>query len=350
MKRFSTPFLLFLVLAVAGGMVYVRQQLRTPLRPPRENLILEIPRGLGARDVVRMLAERDVVSNRYVALAYIFYIHAYSRLQAGEYLFDRPLTIPEVVDKIASGAVLLHKFTVPEGLTVMGTAQKWQEQGFGEAEDFLNAASQSTDLVRRIDEKATSVEGYLFPETYSFPAHTTSRQAVEAMVNRFGAMSERLRQTVAAANWPLNLRDTVILASLIESEAAQADERPLIASVYLNRLGRKVLLQCDPTVIYALQQADKYRGTLTLADLHFDSPYNTYLKPGLPPGPIANPGYPSLLAAVQPATTRYFYFVRTSEGRHAFNSDLAAHNRAVAAYRTLLKAKKNASRPEKAGT
>ena len=159
-------------------------------------------------------------------------------------------------------------------------------------------------------------------------------------MNSVWSMAERLRQTVPVANWPLNLRDTVILASLIESEAAQADERPVIASVYLNRLDRKVLLQCDPTVIYALRQVDKYRGTLTLADLHFNSPYNTYLKPGLPPGPIANPGYPSLLAAVQPAMTKYFYFVRTSEGRHAFNVDLAGHNRAVAAYRKFLKTKK----------
>ena len=349
MKRFAWLFLLLLVLTAAGGIFYVRQQLRIPgpLQPQREGLILEIPRGLGARDVVRLLADNNVISDsgRYVALTYIFCTHAYNRLQAGEYLFDRPLTIPEVVTKLTSGAVYLHKFTVPEGLTVIETAQKWQEQGFGKAEDFLEKASQSVDLVRRIDEKATSIEGYLFPETYSFPSHTTSRQAIEAMVNRFGEMSERLRQTVTAANWPLNLRDTVILASLIESEAAQADERPLIASVYLNRLRRKVLLQCDPTVIYALQQADKYRGTLTLADLQFHSPYNTYLNPGLPPGPIANPGYPSLLAAVQPATTRYFFFVRTSEGRHAFNETLAAHNRAVAAYRNFLKAKK----PRRAG-
>jgi peptidoglycan lytic transglycosylase G len=134
------------------------------------------------------------------------------------------------------------------------------------------------------------------------------------------------------------LHDTVILASLVETEAAQADERPVIASVYLNRLGRHILLQCDPTVIYALSQADRYRGTLTLTDLQYKSPYNTYVSPGLPPGPIANPGYASIHAAIQPATTNYIFFVRTVESRHTFSETLAAHNRAVAAYRKMRKA------------
>jgi UPF0755 protein len=138
--------------------------------------------------------------------------------------------------------------------------------------------------------------------------------------------------------WPLNLHDTVILASLVETEAAQPDERSVIASVYLNRLNRHILLQCDPTVIYALERSDKYLGRLTLADLRFKSPYNTYVSPGLPPGPIANPGYPSLLAAIQPANTNFLYFVRTTSARHTFSETFEAHNRAVAAYRKLKRA------------
>src|SRR5262249_27398338 len=131
--------------------------------------------------------------------------------------------------------------------------------------------------------------------------------------------------------------ETVILASLVETEAAQADERPLVASVYLNRLRRHILLQCDPTVIYALARENRYNGKLTLTDLKFHSPYNTYASPGLPPGPIANPGYPSLLAAIQPAMTNYLFFVRTVESRHTFSETLADHNRAVAAYRKMKK-------------
>src|SRR5262249_25006752 len=163
--------------------------------------------------------------------------------QAGEYLIDHPITAPEVIDKIASGSVYLHKFTVPEGLTTAAIAQKWQDEGFGTAEQFMKAAEGSTEVVRRFDGKATSVEGYLFPETYSFPRHTSPTQVIEAMVGRFQQTLGRLQQVLPSEKWPLNPRNTVILASLVETEAAQADERPVIASVYLNRLNRHILLQ-----------------------------------------------------------------------------------------------------------
>ena len=335
MKR----LLVFLVFAGAAVAVvvalYIRYELEAP--GPHEAIVLEIPRGLGARGVVDLLAEKNLIRDRYVTFAYLLYTRTYNRLRAGEYNFDRHMTIPEVVQKITSGAVYLHKFTVPEGLTVKETAHRWEEQGFGKAEDFLRAAAGSVDLIQAVDSQATSVEGYLFPETYSFPARTTARQAITSMIDRFREMVERLEQTVPMSSWPRDLHDTTIMASLIETEAAHSDERPLIASVYLNRLSRNILLQCDPTVIYALDLANRYRGTLTFADLRFESPYNTYLNPGLPPGPITNPGYASLLAAVQPASTNYLFFVRTTEGRHTFSETLAAHNRAVAAYRRGLR-------------
>ena len=330
-------FLLVLILLVGGLGLYVRRELQV-FGTPAEGLIIEIPRGLGARDIVGLLKEKNVIRNSNVAFAYILLSGTRNKLQAGEYSFDRPQTIPEVVHKIANGLVYLHKFAVPEGLTVGATAQKWQEQGFGFAEDFKKAANNAVDLVRQFDGNAVSVEGYLFPETYSFPAHTMPRHAIETMIARFRQMVAMLREVVSEDKWPLNLHDTVILASLIETEAAQPEERSIVASVYLNRLTRHVLLQCDPTVIYALAQADQYTGRLTLADLKFKSPYNTYVNSGLPPSAIANPGYPSLLAAIQPADTNYLYFVRTIEARHTFSETLAAHNRAVAAYRKLKKA------------
>lgn len=334
MKRLVFVLLTLAVLAAGAAGFYLWREMRTPGNPSA-GLIVEIPPGTGSRAIVGLLEEKNVIRSRYAALAYVFYSGTRHRLQAGEYLFDRPMTIPEVINKIASGAVYLHKFTVPEGLTLGQIAGRWQEQGFGPAEDFMAAAAGALDVVRSFDDRATSVEGYLFPETYSFPSRITARPAVEAMIARFRQMADRLQQAVPSANWPLNLHDTVILASLVETEAAHADERPVIASVYLNRLNQRILLQCDPTVIYALQQANRYRGTLTLADLQFKSPYNTYVNAGLPPGPIANPGYASLLAAIQPATTKYLYFVRTVESRHTFSENLAAHNRAVSAYRKM---------------
>jgi len=325
------------VVGIAGLMFYARREWRV-VGNPAEGGFVEIPHGLGARSLVRLLQEKKVISNRFAALAYILYSRNRHKLQAGEYLFDRPMTIPEVINKIASGSVYLHKFTVPEGLTILDIAHKWEADGFGTAEEFLKAAESALDIVHRFDNKAISAEGYLFPETYSFPSHTTPRQVIEAMVGRSEQTLARLQQVLPSAKWPLQAHETVILASLIESEAAQPDERSLIASVYLNRLKRHILLQCDPTVIYALEKADLYRGKLTLTDLHFQSPYNTYVNAGLPPGPIANPGYASLLAAIQPASTDYLYFVRTVESRHTFSETLADHNRAVAAYRRLRNA------------
>jgi UPF0755 protein len=329
--------LLILVCVLAGIAEYARREWRV-VGNSADGGIVEIPRGLGARGIVGLLEGKKVIRSPYAALAYILYTGMRDKLQAGEYLFDRPMTIPEIVGKLASGAVYLHKFTVPEGLSTSVIAQKWEEQGFGRREDFIKAADGAVEIVRRFDNRAKSVEGYLFPETYSFPKNTPPRRAVETMVARFQQVIQRLHQNVLPEKWPLDLHDTVILASLVETEAAQADERPVIASVYLNRLGRHILLQCDPTVIYALSQVDRYRGTLTLADLQFKSPYNTYVSPGLPPGPIANPGYASLLAAIQPAMTNYLFFVRTVESRHTFSETLAAHNRAVAAYRKMRKA------------
>jgi UPF0755 protein len=329
-------FVLLLIVTTAGLVVYARREWRI-VGNPAEGELVEIPYGLGARGIVGLLQDKKVIQNRYAAFAYIFYSRSRNRLQAGEYLFDHPMTIPEVIDKLASGAVYLHKFTVPEGLTNAEIAQKWEQDGFGTRQEFLKAEADALDIVHRFDDKARSAEGYLFPETYSFPRHTTARQAVEAMIASFQQSVGRLRKLVPPEKWPLNMHDTIILASLVEAEAAQADERPLVSSVYLNRLNRHILLQCDPTVIYALEQADRYQGKLTFADLRFDSPYNTYVKPGLPPGPIANPGYPSLVAAIQPAMTNYLFFVRTVESRHTFSETLAAHNRAVAAYRKMRK-------------
>jgi UPF0755 protein len=333
-------FALLVIVAAAGAGFYIRQQLQLPYPVETSNTIVEIPRGMRARDLVGLLQSRNVVRDQYVTLFYLLYSGERNRLQAGEYQFDHPMTVREVIRKIASGNVLLHKFTVPEGLTLDDTAAKWQEQGFGTAKDFADAAYQPVGKIKDLDPNADSLEGYLFPETYSFPAHTSARQAVDAMVSRFKNVIERLEKEVPRQDWPLEMRDTVILASLIESEAAHEDERQLVASVYLNRLNRKVLLQCDPTVIYALAQADQYTGKLTLADLKFPSPFNTYVHPGLPPGPIMNPGYPSLRAAIQPAATNYLFFVRTIDGRHTFSENLAAHNRAVAAYRVLQGRKK----------
>jgi UPF0755 protein len=334
--RFVVRCLLILIVIGLLGYLYLEREMNT-FHNPSSTASFEVSPGMSARSVVKMLRERGVIADERLTMFYLVISGNRKALRAGEYLFDRPVTTREVIDTLVSGRIYLHRFTVPEGLTVAEVAMKWQEQGFGKAEEFVTAAKESVDLVRDFEgENArASVEGYLFPETYFFAIRTTPRRAIEAMVGRFRSVLAQLETRLPSESWPLGLRDTLVLASLVEAEAQLAEERPLIASVFVNRLRLKILLQCDPTVIYALEKANRYRGQLSRADLKFDSPYNTYRYPGLPPGPIANPGMRALEAVMRPASTRYLYFVRTTGGRHTFSETLAAHNRAVAAYHAM---------------
>jgi UPF0755 protein len=329
-----TIFFLLVGLGVAGYF-YLQPEFHVPHSAGPDPILLEIPKGAGTRDVVRLLKVRNIINNEYLALGYLAFTGDRGRLQAGEYLFDRPMSVSEVFEKIASGRVYLHKFTVPEGVTVHQMATKWEEQGFGSAQEFLDATKSSVGLVHDLDPDADSLEGYLFPETYLFPVRTTPYQAVEAMVARFHDVIGKLHQSIPPDQWPANLHQTVILASIVESEAAEDEERAVIASVYQNRLRKNMRLQCDTTVIYALERENRYRGKLTLGDLKFDSHYNTYVYSGLPPSAITNPGYESLVAAFRPAATNYIFFVRTAGGRHTFSETLAAHNIAVKKYRSM---------------
>lgn len=342
MRKLRILAVLVLILVVLGGVgyVYFQQQLGVPHTSSTAGKPFEIPPGLGAREVIKLLVQKGIIADENLTLAYLALSGNRKELKAGEYLFDKPMTIPEVIDKLVSGAVHLHRFTVPEGLTAAEISGYWEAQGFGPAKEFREAAESAGDLVRDLEGNSKpSVEGYLFPETYSFPIRTTPRKAIEAMVQRFRTVIGQIKKDVPESSWPLSVRETLILASLVEEEAAVADERPLIASVFINRLKQKTLLQCDPTVVYALERVQQYRGRLLSADLKFDSPYNTYRYAGLPPGPISNPGRGSLEAAAKPASSAYFYFVRTVDARHTFSENLAGHNRAVAAYRALQRRK-----------
>ena len=339
-RRFLIRLLLVLVVTGLFGYLYLEREMGK-LHTPTSTESFEIPPGLSARNVVKMLKERGVVADERLTMAYLIVSGKRTSLRAGEYRFEEPVRTRDAIDALVKGAVYLHRFTVPEGLTVAEVGKAWEEQGFGKADEFVMAAQESLDLVQDLegDAKAPSVEGYLFPETYYFAIRTSPRHAIEAMVERFRAVMAQLEQRFPPETWTLSARDTLILASLVEEEAAVEDERPLIASVFLNRIKLRMLLQCDPTVVYALEKSNKYQGRLTRTDLKFDSPYNTYRYSGLPPGAIANPGMRAIEAVIRPASTRYLYFVRTTGGRHTFSENLAAHNRAVSAYRAMTNGK-----------
>ncbi len=327
-------FLAGAVVAGAPG-AYLQRRLARPHAPAAGAVVVDIPSGYGSRAIVDLLVSSDVLNGRYTALAYLYFSGQRGRLQAGEYVFDEPLDVPGVFRKLASGQVRLYTFTVPEGLRVDEMAQRWEQAGFGPGAEFRAAAEAALPAVREIDPRAVSVEGYLFPETYSFPRGATAADAVDAMLAGLRDAVARLERIAGRDDWPLDLHDTLVLASMVESEAGVADERGTIASVFHNRLDRGMRMDCDPTVIYALVQAGLYRGRLLRVDLEFDSPYNTYRYGGLPPGPISSPGFASLRAAVRPEESDYLFFVRTVGGRHAFSRTLAEHNRRVAEYRRM---------------
>lgn len=291
---------------------------------------VDIAPGSGSISIARHLVEagvvRDVTSFR-IAL----WLSGKGRhLQAGEYRFDRPVSARDVADKIARGEIYVIPITFPEGLTIKQMAGEYAAKQFGSASDFAEAADNAA-LIRALDPEARTLEGYLFPDTYKLPRKTTAAQLVSRMVTDFQkAVTPQLLDAIAAHG--LTIHQWVTLASIVEKETGNPNERPLVAAVYVNRLKRGMILQCDPTVIYALDRAGLYDGNLTRANLLFDSPYNTYRYPGLPPGPIASPGRASLEAAANPADVPYLYFVAKGDGTHAFASTLEEHNRNVALY------------------
>ncbi len=300
---------------------------------PPEGVYVDIPRGTSLRTISRILASQGVVRSRWVFEG-LSRERSRRTLEAGEYFFDRPVTSLQVFDALANGRVLVRELVVPEGYSMFDVADLVEREGFTTRDDFL-AAARDPAFVHDLAPQAPSSEGFLFPATYEFPRHPSGHDIVDAMVKHF-----RQEWSTLAAEQPnasgLPLEQVVTMASLVERETPKPEERPLVAGVFANRLRRGLPLQCDPTVVYSLELAGTYSGTLSAQDLPVDSPYNTYRHTGLPPGPIANPGEASLRAALAPATTDYLYFVADTEGGHFFSTTLAEHNRNVARYRHLL--------------
>jgi UPF0755 protein len=291
---------------------------------------VEIPQGAGPTSIARRLVAAGVVRDEALFRFELARSGAGRKLQAGEYRFDRPMTVGEVIAKIARGEVYLRPLTFREGLTIRQMAELYEAKGFGNAADFIKAAATGS-LVQDLDPAARDLEGYLFPDTYALPRRATAEQLISRMVASFQrALTPDIRERAAARG--LGVRALVTLASLVEKETGKAEERPLVAAVYANRLAIGMGLQCDPTVIYALEKAGRYDGNIRREDLQFDSPYNTYRYAGLPPGPIAAPGRASLEAAADPASVPYLYFVSRNDGSHAFATTLDEHNRNVFEY------------------
>jgi len=304
-----------------------------PLQPSQTTFVLLRP-GWSTRHIARDLQQQGVIRSS-AAFLMVQYVKGLHTLKAGEYKFDQPANALDVWSRLVRGDVYARTVVVPEGFNMYDIAAAVEQAGLGPASDFLTAARSDIFLVRNIDPDAKSLEGYLFPDTYQFTRIDTAHDIAAAMVHRFRQEAQKIGLLGNADMYRI-----VTMASIVEKETADPKERPLVAGVYYNRLGRNMALAADPSVIYAALLAGRYRGTIYASDLQFDSPYNTYKFPGLPPGPIANPGVASLQAAMHPAHTDFLYFVSDNKGHHRFARDLHEHARNVAAYRRSVAAAK----------
>jgi UPF0755 protein len=302
-----------------------------PVQPAQTTFFLLRP-GWSTRHIARELQKQGVIRSS-AAFLMIQYAKGLKTLKAGEYKFDQPANALKVWDRLTQGDVYARSVVVPEGFNMYEVANAVEQAGLGPAADFLIAAQNDLFLLKDIDPSAKSLEGYLFPDTYQFTRIDSAHDIAAAMVHRFRQEALKIGLLGQA-----DTHRVVTMASIVEKETADPSERPLVAGVYYNRLNRNMTLAADPSVIYAALLAHRYRGTIYASDLQFDSPYNTYKYPGLPPGPIANPGLASLQAAMHPAHTDYLYFVSDNNGHHRFARDLEEHARNVAAYRRAVAA------------
>ena len=331
-----TFFTLLLVAALAFG-GWLAWALTQPVAPAGQTFVLLRP-GYSTRRIAAELQSAGVIRSA-TAFAIWHRIHHKRSLKAGEYLFDKSATALEIHQRLVHGDVYFHTVVIPEGYNMFDIAQAIQNAGLGSSAEFLKIATSDTALIADLAPDARTLEGYLFPNTYEFTRLQTMPEMAAAMVKQFRQVAKEIGLTTDSTgngSQGNSLSQTVILASIIEKETAAPEERPLVASVYCNRMTRHVALQADPSVIYAELLQGTYAGALHHADMRFSSTYNTYTHPGLPPGPIGNPGKSSLEAALHPANTDYFYFVSNGNGHHRFAHSLEEHNRNVAAYRRAV--------------
>ncbi len=282
--------------------------------------------GSSAGQILAQLAREGVIEDARLARFYLVYFLRDPALKAGEYEFAGRESLREVLSKISRGDVMRHSITLVEGLTLEETAEQLSKAEFGDLDAFLSLM-RSPELIADLDPEAQDLEGYLFPETYSFALGVSEREVVGKLVKTFRSrFDKQVAPRLAARAGAPSVRHIVILASIIEKEAQKEADRPLIAAVYENRLAQKIALMADPTVIFALKRLRVWNGNIRRSDLGVDSPYNTYKYPGLPPGPIASPGAASLAAAAAPADVPYLYFVSKNDGSHAFATTYAEHS------------------------
>jgi UPF0755 protein len=324
--RTLLKLLLVLIVVIA---LWLAWGLLLPVKPSEPKFVLLKP-GWSTRHIANELEANRVIRSARALLLYHYGMKPRT-LKAGEYKFDDRSSALTVHDRLVRGDVYVHTVTVPEGFNMFEIGEAVEAAGLGKQQEFVDQAKKQVSLIKDLDPDAKSLEGYLFPDTYGFTRTQTMEDMVAIMVRRF-------KQEARAMGLTSDVHRVVTLASIVEKETAAADERPVVAGVYLNRLKKGMALDADPSVIYAARLAGRYQGTIYQSDLQFDSPYNTYKYPGMPPGPIANAGRASLIAAMHPEKTDYLFFVSDNNGHHRFARTMDEHSHNVALYRHAVAA------------
>lgn len=316
--------LLLIILLAAGRFGYF---IMLPPGDGRNVKIVDFARGSSVRKFAEELEKEGVIGSSALFTLYARVTGVAGKVQAGTYQLSDGMTPPEILRKLASGEVYEKKFAVPEGYSIFQIAEMLDSRGFFKKEAFLKACK-NAELLRELGIKGESVEGYLYPSTYNLLKVEAPSDLIRQMVAQFRkAYDERLAPLETGSG--LSVAQAVTLASIVEKEAVVPDEKPLIASVFHNRLNKGMPLQSDPTAVYGIKV---FGGKVSGADVRRDSAYNTYRINGLPPGPIGNPGTAAIEAVLRPASTGYYYFVAKNDGTHHFSKDLDEHNRAVRLY------------------
>jgi len=330
LKKLGIAILLILIFVFIGAAgVYlniVRYAQKSPNAAPVEQMVV-VQSGQGFKALSTFLHQKGMILHP-VKFRLFARIKGYDkRIKAGEYMLSSAMTPKKILETMVDGKVYLHRLTIPEGYTLRQIAQAVETEGLASEADFLKAAT-NTDLVHANGIDAQTFEGYLFPDTYYFPMGITPEDIISTMVKRFWSVFKPEWEEQAKI-LGLTIHQVITLASIIEKETAVADERPIISSVFHNRLKRNMRLESDPTVIYGMGD---YNGNITRKDLERPTPYNTYTIKGLPPGPISNTGVKAIEAALYPADTKFLYFVSRNDRTHHFSTNFRDHNRAVRKY------------------
>ncbi len=334
--RYSIVIKIFLSLIAGAAAVLAVHLVLFISRPPsrvKEYKEVLVTEGSSFRLVASQLGAAGIITDKETFIVLGKLMGVTRRIRAGFYLFNTGMLPGEVLDILEKGRIIEYQVVVAEGYDMNRVAEAVAEKGLATKADFLKKAADPC-YVHSLGIDGDTLEGYLFPATYFFPKGTTLDGILKQMVAKYRQVFNP-EMRARAAELGMTERQVVTLASLIEKEAALDSERFLISAVFHNRLNKGIPLQCDPTVIYALRREGRWDGDLTRADLKRKDPYNTYVHKGLPPGPIASPGRPSIIAALYPAAVGYMYFVSKNDGTHYFSTTLAQHNHAVMEYQVL---------------